>query len=102
ALLPVLRSVRSTWPSGVSGSDGCTSSGPPTAYTTKRTPFAGPPGSLDATYPFAVVSQTKVFPSVPGAKSAAVMPWERGAARGTPPGNGQRPSGGRATDAAGR
>ena len=29
------------------------------------------------------------------------MPWERGAGSGTLPGNDQRPSGGRANDAAG-
>src|SRR2546421_2522814 len=52
------------------------------AYSTTRTPFAGAPASLDATYRLVVVSQTKVLPSDPGGNSAAAMRWERGAASG--------------------
>src|SRR2546421_3996600 len=74
------------------------------AYSTTRTPFAGAPASLDATYRLVVVSQTKVLPSDPGGNRAAAMRWERGAASGirTLKGNAcHRPSGGRAGGLAG-
>src|SRR2546423_8474825 len=71
------------------------------AYSTTRTPFAGAPASLDATYRLVVVSQTKVLPRSPGGNSAAAMRWERGAGSRTLRGRDHCRSGGRASDGAG-